>query len=714
MNVPNLINPHAWLGCSLLFAVILPTFAADPDPAPATKAPQFSIEDISSSTTQDNLLVIKVSMNQPLTSMPPSISLNDPARIYFDFFDTSNALGKKTQSMGEGGLRSINIVQSGNRTRLVMNLSKPLAYDTKIEDKILFITLWDAASEITASDEPTHFAEDKSTKQNIILSDVNFHRGANGEGRIHVDLSGSNAGIDIRKQGKSVIIEFLNATLPPNLERRLNVVDFATPVQTIETFSQGENVRMVIKSTGLWEHSAYQADTKFILEVRSLEKDSNMLTRRRRSQEGYVGEKLSLNFQNVEVRAVLQVIADFTELNIITSDSVTGNLTLRLKDVPWDQALDIMLQAKGLDKRQIGNVIMIAPRDEIAAKEKLDLEARQQISDIEPIHTEIFQMNYQKAEAMKALLGDTDQKMLTKRGSVAIDVRTNTLFVRDTPTQLEEVRKLLEKIDVSVRQVLIEARIVEATDLFSRSLGARFGVQNISSTGGGYDFSQSGAIAGAQGSSALAGGTAPAGTAPLNVNLPAAGLAGVLGGPAALGLSLIKINNRFLINLELSALEADSKGRVISSPRVVTADQVEAIIEQGTEIPFQQATSSGATSVTFKKAVLSLRVTPQITPDDNIIMDLSVNQDTVGQLTAAGPAINTKQVTTQVLVENGGTVVIGGIFGRTQNKLVNKVPILGDIPILGFLFRNTLKQDDKTELMVFITPRILKDSLNLR
>ena len=714
MNVPNLINPLAWLRCSLLFAVVLPTFAADPDPVPAIKAPQFSIENISVSTTQDNLLIIKVSMNQPLITTPPSISLSDPARIYFDFFDTSNALGKKTLSMGKGGLRSINIAQSGNRTRLVMNLSKPFTYDTKIEDKILFITLREAASENTASGAITHFAEDKYSDQVLNLRDVNFRRGTNGEGRIQVDLSGWGAGIDIRKQGKSIIVEFLNATLPPSLERRLNVVDFATPVQTVETFSQGENVRMVIKSTGLWEHSAYQADAKFILEVWSLEKDSDKLTRRRRNQEGYVGEKLSLNFQNVEVRAVLQVIADFTELNIITSDSVTGNLTLRLKDVPWDQALDIMLQAKGLDKRQIGNVIMIAPRDEIAAKEKLDLETRQQISDIEPIHTEIFQLNYQKAEAMKTLLGDTDQKMLTKRGSVAIDVRTNTLFVRDTPTQLEEVRKLLEKIDVSVRQVMIEARIVEATDLFSRSLGVRFGVQNVSAISQNRDLGISGALAGVQGSSSLASGTNPAGVAPLNVNLPAAGLAGVLGGPAALGLSLIKINSGALINLELSALEADSKGRIISSPRIVTANQVEAVIEQGTEIPFQQATSSGATSITFKKAVLSLRVTPQITPDDNIIMDLTVNQDTVGQLTAAGPAINTKQVTTQVLVENGGTVVIGGIFGRTENRLVNKVPLLGDIPILGFLFRNTLKQIDKTELMIFITPRILKDSLNLR
>ncbi len=501
--------------------------------------------------------------------------------------------------------------------------------------------------------------------------------------------------------------------MPPNLERRLNVVDFATPVQTVETYSHGKNVRMVIESKGQWEHSAYQADTKFILDVRSLAEDSREYARGKPNKSGYVGEKLSLNFQNVEVRAVLQVIADFTGLNIITSDTVTGNLTLRLKDVPWDQALDIMLQAKGLDKRQVGNVILIAPRDEIAAKEKLALEAQQQISDIEPIHTESFQMNYQKADAMQALLGDTNQKMLTKRGSVAIDARTNTLFVRDTPTQLEEIRKLLEQIDVSVRQVMIEARIVEASDLFSRNLGARFGVQNATNIAN-RRLGISGSLDGTSGSAGLAGGGTPSGVPPLNVNLPAAGLAGVLGGPAALGLSLMKINDGTLINLELSALEADSQGRIISSPRIVTADQIEATIEQGIEIPFQQATSSGATSISFKKAVLSLKVTPQITPDDNIIMDLNVNQDSIGVTTPAGPAINTKRVDTQVLVENGGTVVIGGIFSRTENKAVNKVPLLGDIPLLGIMFRNTAKQDDKTELMVFITPRILKDSLNLR
>ena len=710
----NIINPYIWLRYGFLFAVTLPAFAANPDPISQTKeAPKFSIENISASTSPGNLLVIKVSMNQPITNPPAGISLNNPARIYFDFPDTANALGKKSQDMGEGALRSYNIAQSGNRTRLVMNLTKPLVYETKIEGKILFISLKDETTgNITTSGTTAHFAEDRASEQELSLRDVDFRRGADGEGRIQVDLSGSGAGIDVRKQGKKIIVEFLKAALPPNLERRLNVVDFATPVQTVETYSHGKNVRMVIESTGQWEHSAYQADTKFILDVRSLAEDSRQFARGKPNKSGYVGEKLSLNFQNVEVRAVLQVIADFTGLNIITSDTVTGNLTLRLKDVPWDQALDIMLQAKGLDKRQVGNVILIAPRDEIAAKEKLSLEAQQQISDIEPIHTESFQMNYQKADAMQALLGDTSQQMLTKRGSVAIDARTNTLFVRDTPTQLEQVRKLLEQIDVSVRQVMIEARIVEASDLFSRNLGARFGVQQ-SSTITNRRLGVSGELAGPSGSATLAAGGTPTEVPPLNVNLPAAGVAGVLGGPAALALSLMKINDGALVNLELSALEADSQGRIISSPRVVTADQVEATIEQGTEIPFQQATSSGATSISFKKAVLSLKVTPQITPDDNIIMDVNVNQDTVGQVTPAGPAINTKRVDTQVLVENGGTVVIGGIFNRVENKSVNKVPLLGDIPLLGIMFRNSAKQDDKTELMVFITPRILKDSLNL-
>ncbi len=711
MNTPTVMNRYAWLGCTLLLAMLPPASAADTEPAAAA---QYNIEDISVSAAQGNLTMVKVTMNQPLTAPPVGISLSnsDSARIYFDFLNTSNALGKNILKIDEGGVRSFNIVQVGGRTRLVMNLSRPMNYVAAIEDKVVLITLRNVVAEPTAS-ATTHFAEVKPDRPQLLsLRDVEFRRGADGEGLVQVDLSDAGIGIDVRQQGKNIVVEFIRVSLPRNLERRLDVVDFATPVQTIETLTHGENVRMVIESKGLWEHSAYQTDTKFILKVKPVAEDPDRLANGKSGRGGFKGDRLSLNFQNVDVRAVLQVIADFTGLNIITSDTVTGNLTLRLKDVPWDQALDIMLQAKGLGQRQVGNVILIAPRDEIATKEKLDLEFLQQISDLEPIHTESFQMSYQKADVIRTMLADPVQKMLSKRGSVAMDARTNTLFVRDTPTQLEELRKLLVKIDIPVRQVMIEARIVEAIDTFSRNLGARFGVQSNSAGGLGVSGTQAG-------SSALATGGSPSGSTLFNnVNMPALGAAGAaaaLGGPFTLGLSLIKINNGTLVNLELSALETDGRGKVIASPRIVTADQVEATIEQGARIPFQQATSSGATSVVFRDATLRLRVTPQITPDNNVIMNLNVNQDSIGALTATGvPTINTKQITTQVLVENGGTVVIGGIFSRDENNLTNRVPLLGDIPLLGNVFRNNARRDNKTELLIFVTPRILKDSLNMR
>lgn len=712
MSIPNVMNRYAWLGYTLLLAALPPAIAADTVPVAAA---QYNIEDISVSTTQ-GITVVKVTMNQPLTTTPVGISLSssDLVRVYFDFLNTSNALGKNILKIEEGGLRSLNIVEVGGRTRLVMNLSRPMNYVAAIEDKVALITLQRIIAEPTATGPAAHFSEIKPDMlQPLSLRDVDFRRGADGEGQIQVDLSDAGIGIDVRQQGKNIIVEFIKASLPRNLERRLDVVDFATPVQTIETLTHGGNVRMVIESKGLWEHSAYQADTKFILKVKPVAEDLDRLASGKSGRGGFKGDKLSLNFQNVDVRAVLQVIADFTGLNIITSDTVTGNLTLRLKDVPWDQALDIMLQAKGLGQRQVGNVILIAPRDEIATKEKLDLESRQQISDLEPIYTESFQMNYQKADVIRTMLADPVQKMLSKRGSVAMDARTNTLFVRDAPTQLEELRRLLVKIDVPVRQVMIEARIVEAIDTFSRNLGARFGVQSSGINNLGISGTQAG-------SSALALGGSPSGSTLLNnVNMPALGATGAaaaLGGPFTLGLSLIKINNGSLVNLELSALETDGRGKVVASPRIVTADQVEATIEQGSRVPFQQATSSGATSVVFRDATLRLRVTPQITPDNNIIMNLSVNQDSIGAQTSLTlpPIINTKQITTQVLVENGGTVVIGGIFERDESTLTNRVPLLGNIPILGNLFKNNAIRDNKTELLIFVTPRILKDSLNLR
>ncbi len=531
MNTPTVMNRYAWLGCTLLLAMLPPASAADTEP---TAAAQYNIEDISVSAAKGNVTMVKVTMNQPLTAAPVGISLSnsDSARIYFDFLNTSNALGKNILKIDEGGVRSFNIVQVGGRTRLVMNLSRPMNYVAAIEDKVVLITLRNVVAEPTAS-ATTHFAEVKPDRPQLLsLRDVEFRRGADGEGLVQVDLSDAGIGIDVRQQGKNIVVEFIRVSLPRNLERRLDVVDFATPVQTIETLTHGENVRMVIESKGLWEHSAYQTDTKFILKVKPVTEDPDRLANGKSGRGGFKGDRLSLNFQNVDVRAVLQVIADFTGLNIITSDTVTGNLTLRLKDVPWDQALDIMLQAKGLGQRQVGNVILIAPRDEIATKEKLDLEFLQQISDLEPIHTESFQMSYQKADVIRTMLADPVQKMLSKRGSVAMDARTNTLFVRDTPTQLEELRKLLVKIDIPVRQVMIEARIVEAIDTFSRNLGARFGVQSNSAGGLGVSGTQAG-------SSALALGGSPSGSNLLNnVNMPAIGAQGAaaaLGGPFTLG-----------------------------------------------------------------------------------------------------------------------------------------------------------------------------------
>ncbi|MGH8710502.1 MAG: type IV pilus secretin PilQ, partial [Burkholderiales bacterium] len=652
-------------------------------------------------------VAVKITLKQALANPPAGFSLNNPPRIAFDFPSTASALGKTTQEFDKSGLRSINIVQAGGRTRLVMNLAIPFGYDTKIDGKDLVVTL--QATEIGGAAVTTRFAEAKPSATKHSVRDIDFRRGPNGEGRVIIDLSDTSTGIDLRQQGKNIVIDLIQTSLPSNLERRLDVIDFATPVQTIDAFSDGGNVRIVVEPKGLWQQSAYQTDNRFTLELKQVVEEPGKLV-----QPGYSGEKLSLNFQNVEVRAVLQVIADFTGLNIVTSDTVTGNLTLRLKDVPWDQALDIILQSKGLDMRKTGNVVWIAPRDELATREKLLLESRQQISELEPIHTESFQLNYQKADAVQKLLTDPAQKILSKRGTVVVDPRTNLIFVQDTSAKLEEVRVLVKKIDVPVRQVIIESRIVEANDSFSKNLGVKFGYQATTGFGGtgglqtavGGDLATTGANIGQPNT------TAAQIPGSLSINLPAGGIAGAQ--PGALSLVLFNSSLTRFLNLELSALEADGKGKIISSPKVLTADQVEAVIQQGTEIPYQQATSSGATSVSFKTATLSLRVKPQITPDDNVIMNVQVNKDSRGAETTAGPSIDTKSINTQVLVENGGTVVIGGIYTQDQNTTINKVPLLGDIPYLGVLFKNTSVRDNKTELLIFITPRILKESLTIR
>ena len=677
----------------------------------AAYAQSNTIQAVNVSPQPGGKVVVKVTLKDNPAAPPAGFTINNPPRIAFDFSDTNSAIGRATQEVGEGTLRSINVVQAGNRTRLVLNLSRPQNYDTQIDGNALLITLQDAAPAAAAgSGMTTHFAEPRVADSRHTLRDVDFRRGRSGEGRIVVDLSDSAVGIDLKQQGRTIVVDFLNTTLPRNLERRMDVTDFGTPVQTVEAFPQGNNARIVIEPSGNWEHTAYQTDSRFIVEVKQVVEDPNRLVR-----PGFTGEKLSLNFQNVEVRAVLQVIADFTGLNIITSDTVTGNLTLRLKDVPWDQALDIILQSKGLDMRKTGNVVWIAPRDELATREKLALEAKQQIADLEPTRTEIFQLNYQKAEAFQALLTNEKQRLLSKRGSAVIDPRTNTVFVQDTPSKLEEVRNLIRRVDIPVRQVMIESRIVEATDNFARNLGVKLGYHDLTGLGGkandtrvlfGGNLNDTGFHTGQSATDPIWP------TDSLSVNLPAAPIAGNVPGQ----LSMLIFNDagtRFL-NLELSALQADGKGKIISSPRVVTADQVEATIEQGTEIPYQQATSSGATSVTFKKATLSLKVKPQVTPDDNVIMTVNVHKDSVGQVTISGPSIDTKQITTEVLVANGGTVVIGGIYTQEERNDTNKIPVLGDLPLVGFLFKQNQKQDNRQELLIFITPKVLKDTLSLR
>ena len=672
---------------------------------------------------QSGKVIVKLTLKEALKSQPGSFTVANPARIAFDLPNTVNGLGRNSQNIGEGELLSMNMVQAGERTRMVLNLRRSVGYDTQIDGKNLLIIL--AATPAAGGSggvAVTHFVEATQLDMHTVR-DVDFRRGKAGEGRIVVDLSDSSTGIDIRVQGQNLVIDFFKASLPDKLRRRLDVTDFGTPVQSINTFNQGENVRMVIAPKGLWEHSAYQTDTQFVVEVKQVVPDPNKLAQG--SKAGFSGEKLSLNFQNVEVRSVLNVIADFTDLNIITSDAVGGSLTLRLKDVPWDQALQIILDTRGLDMRKNGNVVWIAPRDELATKEKLMLESQQQIGELEAVRTESFVLNYQKAQDVQALLTSANQKVLSKRGSAVVDARTNTVFVQDVPTRLEEVRKLIAQIDVPVRQVMIEARIVEASDTFSKNLGAKLGYnervpggdwlggQALRTSIGPNLTNTAQQTSNATNTATLGTGTADiTGATGQNVNMPANGLGGFNAGV----ISTILFNRNFtrFITLELSALEADGKGKIISSPRVLTGDKVEALIEQGTELPYQAATSSGATSVSFRKANLSLKVKPQITPDGNIIMTLDINKDSVGQVTAAGFAIDTKHVKTEVLVENGGTVVIGGIFSQDERTTITKVPLFGDIPVLGNLFKNNSKQDNKTELLVFITPRIVDDRLTVR
>ena len=698
---------------------------------------QTQIRSINSSQ-QAGVEIVRIELSEPLPAVPTGFTVQTPPRIAIDLPGVVNGIGRNVVDINQGNLRSANVAQAGDRSRVVLNLRQASTYSAKLEGSALVLVLNStAAAAAQPPGEPVHFAQSLNTAPQS-LRDIDFRRGADGAGRVIVNLPSNQVGVDIQQQGQSLVVEFLRSSLPDNLRRKIDVVDFGTPVQLISTTQAGDRVRMVVEPKGNWEHSAYQSDNQFVLEVRPQKVDPNKLTQ----GPGYAGDKLSLNFQNIEVRALLQVIADFTNFNVVTSDTVTGNVTLRLKDVPWDQALDIIMQAKGLGLRKSGNVLWIAPKDELATKEKLDLEAKAAIAQLEPVRTQSFQLNYVKAEEIaKGLAGQSigtgssssggsgggsssGTRILSPRGSVISESRTNQLFVSDIPSKLEEIQAMIAKIDVPVRQVLIEARIVEANDRFGRALGVKLGGYDARGRAGGIpgynvggdNYLTVGSNYNLVGWQTRQNATDPGYNNTNFVNLPANTSSDSFAGAVAqtIAVSLFSATaNRFL-NLELSALESDGKGKVVSSPRVITADQVKALIEQGEELPYQVATASGATSIAFRKANLKLEVTPQITPEGSVILNVDVNKDSRGTLTPQGYAINTKHVQTQVLVENGGTVVIGGIYTQDEGETVNKVPLLGDVPFVGNLFKNKTRTTAKTELLIFLTPKVVSERASVR
>ncbi len=646
-------------------------------------------------------------------SEPLAFTIDNPARIALDFPATNNELANRFQEIGVGIAQSVNTAEAKGRTRVVVNLNRMEDYTTKVFGNKYILTIGsgaDKSSQAVASSTSTSvqtYTASNTGKNSI--NDIDFRRGADGTGRVVINLSNPNIPISLREQGGRILVDFANTSLPNNLSKRWDVVDFATPVQLFETFVDGADTKLIISpdASKEFEHLAYQSDNQYVVEVREIPEEII----EERKKDVFEGERLSLNFQDIEVRSVLQLIADFTNLNMVVSDAVSGNLTLRLKNVPWDQALDIILKTKGLGKRENGNVIYVAPSEEIAAREKLELEAQQQVQELAPLRSEFIQVNYARAGELAALLKSSENSLLSERGNVTVDDRTNNLLVQDTAIKLNEIRRLIERLDIPVKQVLIESRIVVANDDFSKALGVRFGISNRDTdVTGDDDFD---AIAGnLEGTDDALNGAAISLDDRLNVNLPAANATG------SIGIALAKLPLGLLLDLELSAAQAESRAEVVSTPRVIASNQTTARIEQGTEIPFQSATSSGATDVEFKKAVLSLEVTPQITPDDRISMKLLINNDSIGEEVPSGfggtiPSIDTNEVETDVLVDNGQTIVLGGIYQQDTVNSVSRVPFFADLPFVGILFRNSSMRDDKSELLIFITPKIISEQLTL-
>ena len=649
---------------------------------------------------------------------PLSFTIDNPARISFDLPNTTLALPSRRIDVHASGLDTILAAETKDRTRLVLNLDKLVPYDTRVDGSNIIVMLGGSAARVSAGAAPAVAGSGGGGMRE--LRSIDFRRGTDGAGRVIVKLSDPHIHVNLHQVGNQVVVDFSDASVPANLTRRYDASDYGTPISGFDVTRVGNGSRIAITASGDYEQLAYQSDDQYVVEVAPRRKVANAPDER----PVYSGERLTLNFQDIETRAVLQLLADASGQNIVVSDSVTGNVTLRLQNVPWDQALDIVLRTKGLDKRRQDNVIIVAPQAELAAREKAELAARKDVQELAPLRSEYLQVNYAKAQDMAGLIKTQSNSLLSSRGSVAVDDRTNTLLLQDTADRLADVRRLVATLDIPVRQVLIESRIVIVNNDFARDLGARFGFTNVQKSGNnglvtttgnafGTDQIISSGLTNRVGTGTPFPVTLPSGSTAANrynVNLPVTNPAGSF----ALGI----LGNNFLVDLELSAAQAETQANIISSPRVITANQKEATIEQGVEIPYQQSASSGATTIQFKKAVLSLKVKPQITPDNRIILDLDVKDDSVGSVVVASggvnvPSIDTREIATQVLVNDGQTVVLGGILSTTQREDDTKVPYLGDIPVLGHLFKSTAHKDNKDELMIFITPKIVREGVNV-
>lgn len=680
---------------------------------PLTSAAAVKMEGIEFSSLPGDKTEIRMKFNGA-PPKPTGYTIEQPARIALDLIGVTSDLDSKYHPLGSGNARSVTVVEAGDRTRVIVSMTELVGYSTRVEGDTLYVLVGkpDAQGFVSAAETfPEKIASGGQSRPSMEapqIKDIDFRRGERGEGRVVVQLSDPGVGVDVVTEGGKIRVEFSGVHIPPALQRRLDVTDFATPVLAVDALPEADNTILMVEPTGDYDYLAYQADNVFTLEVKPLtgaELEASLDDVFR-----YRGEKLSLNFQDIEIRSVLQLIADFTDLNLVASDTVSGRITLRLKNVPWDQALDIIMKTKGLDKRQLGNVLMVAPAAELAAREKLELESKQQVSDLAPLRTEFIEVRYASAQEIFSLFqgsGEGGEGMISGRGSVIVDERTNSIILTETADKINEFRQVLEKLDVPVRQVLIEARIVTASSNFSESMGVRWGGLGFGLYNGGQQFTQVGGSL-----TTLDDIRASGGTTPFTFSSPDHLVVDLgISSPDASSFAVGLVDNKYLLELELTALESEGRAEVIARPKVITADKQQATISSGVEIPYQEASSSGATSTSFKSATLGLDVKPQITPDDRIIMELQVKQDTVGAVFNGVPSINTNQIQTQVLVDNGETIVLGGVFTTQTTESVTKTPFLGDLPYLGRFFRRNTQSDDKQELLIFITPRLIRDSL---